>query len=354
MIPIYKPFFTDLESKYLNQALNSGWISNRGEFIDRFKSLIKDFLKVDYVVLTHNGSVSLMLALAALGLKPGDEVLVPSLTYMATISQPIWLGLKVVLFDSEIDFQPSFDSFRKTLGDKTKCLILPSLYNGTPQIDQFVDTCRSRGIFVLEDAAESFGSTFDNKFVGTIGDLGSFSFFGNKTITTGEGGCVVTNSRALYNCLELLNNQSHVYNFEHAGPGFNFRMTNLQAAIGCAQLEKIEYILEQKRAIAERYKKELPDFVLNTGSDNAQWMPLFRGWRIYKEVVEYATIHSIDTRPCFKPAHLTSGFGKYVDTTRCFFPVSSEIYKYGYNLPCFPGLTPEELTYIVETMRNIK
>ena len=352
MIPIYKPFFSELESKYLNQALESGWISNKGEFIDRFKSLIKDFLKVDYVVLTHNGSVSLMLGLAALGLKPGDEIVVPSLTYMATISQPIWLGLKVVLFDSEMDFQPSFESFRKVLSNRTKCLILPSLYNGAPSIFSFIEECKVRGISVFEDAAEAFGSTINGNYIGTMGDIGSFSFFGNKTITTGEGGCVVTNNKLLYDRLELLNNQSHVYNFEHAGPGFNFRMTNLQAAIGCAQLENIDEILKRKKAIANLYSS-LPDYIGSNKCESAEWMPLFRGKLSYKHIAKYATLHNIDTRPCFKPAHLTPGFRDYVDFSRCNFPISSDIYSYGYNLPCFPGLTEEELLYITETVRNI-
>ena len=351
MIPIYKPYLNNLEQAYVQDCLESTWISSKGEYSDRFKQHIKDYLNCKYVVLTHNGSVSLMLALAAAGLKPGDEVCVPSLTYAATVSQPAWLNLKVKLFDSLPNTQPDIESFLRVMSPQTKAVILPTLYGNAPDIEKFLTVCKANDIFLLEDAAENFGSKFKGKAIGTWGDVGTYSFFGNKTITTGEGGCVVTNNKDLYERMELLNNQSHTGGFVHAGPGFNFRMTNVQAAIGCAQMEKIEEIAKLKLSIANFYKKALPSNYINEDPnvDSTYWMPLFRLNRqiTYTQFREQLFQQGVDTRPCFSPCHLAPGFGM------CEFdslPVCENVYSDCFNLPCYPGLEFSELEYIASSV----
>jgi len=351
MIPIYKPYLGIAENTYIQDCINSTWISSKGEYVDRFKEHIKNYLDCKYVVLTHNGSVPLMLALAAANLGVGDEICVPSLTYVATISQPVWLGLKVRLFDSLPNAQPDIDSLLKVMSPQTKAVILPTLYGNAPDIEKFLTVCKANDIFLLEDAAENFGSKFKGRAIGTWGDAGTYSFFGNKTITTGEGGCVVTNNKDLYERMELLNNQSHLSNFVHEGPGFNFRMTNMQAAIGCAQMEKIEEIAKLKSFIAEFYKKALPNNYIyeSPDVDSAYWMPLFKfnGQMTYTHFRERLIQQGVDTRPCFSPCHLAPGFGM------CEFdslPVCEDVYSDCFNLPCYPGLEMSELEYIASSV----
>lgn len=354
MIPIYKPYIGSLEKKYVNKCLNDGWISSRGEYIDIFESKLADYLNVKHAISVSNGTVSLMLILRALGLGPGDKILVPSLTYAATISSPNMLGIRCILFDSLQNYQPSFESMVANFCDDVKAILLPELYGNATDIDKFVDFCITKKIHLIEDSAETFGCKLNGRSLGTFGVAGSFSFFGNKTITTGEGGAVVTNDDDLADKMRRLKNQSHIGNFIHDGPGFNFRMTNIQAAIGVAQLSKINEINTKKQKIAKFYNENLSQKIIrvpaSTGISSTEWMPLFRldEEKKYSQLYSFLIKNGIDSRPCFTPIHMMNGF----DIIHGDLPIASEIYGFGFNLPCYPGLRKDELKYIVKNVNE--
>lgn len=355
MIPVYQPYLHGNESKYVNDCLESGWISSRGSYIQRFEEAIESYLGVKHAITCSNGTVSLMLGLAVLDLPAGSEVLSPSLTYAATVSQALWLGHRLVLFDSDEDFQPSFDSFVSAVSEKTKVLILPELYGSSPDIVKFRDFCKANGIILIEDSAEVFGGSWNGKKLGTFGDIGSFSLFGNKTITTGEGGIVITDSDELAEKANLLKSQAHVGGFRHSGPGFNFRMTNIQAAIGLAQMEQLPEIIVKKKRIALLYRELIKSFdsvAPRAEVDSSEWMPLFRiGSDVNYEVLHKLLAHDgIDSRPAFTPIHLMSGF-EYEH--RVSLSTAERIWSRGFNLPCYPDLTDEQLAHVIRSVNLI-
>ncbi len=353
MIPIYKPYIQKKEKTYVNKCLNDGWISSRGEFIEIFENKISGYLNNKHTISVSNGSVSLMLILKALDIGHGDDVLTPSLTYAATVSCPNMLGARCVLFDSDENFQPSIINLDKMLTKKTKAIILPQLYGNSPDMNIFVEFSKANNIHLIEDSAEVFGSSFCGKKLGTFGIAGSFSFFANKTITTGEGGAVVTDDEELAYKMKRLKNQSHIENFEHDGPGFNFRMTNIQAAIGCAQMEKIDKIISKKIFIANYYRKNLSTKIEsiypNENIFSSEWMPIFKlpEEKTYFELFNFLKDKKIDIRPCFKPIHLMNNFNIYNSFD---LKISEKIYKKGFNLPCYPSLTKKELNYIIDSV----
>ena len=242
------------------------------------------------------------------------------------------------------------------LTDKTKAILLPQLYGSSPNMSYFAKYCADKNIHLIEDSAEVFGCTYLEQKMGSIGVASSFSFFGNKTITTGEGGCVCTNDDALAKKMRLIKDQSHVGGFNHNGPGYNFRMTNIQAAIGLAQLEQIDEIVVKKKKIAEYYHKHLSKKISipprNLSVNSSEWMPLF----ILPEGISYLIFYEemrkmgIDTRPAFKPIHLMSGFEAMV---RGPIKTAEEIYGRGFNLPSYPDLKKKQLKYICDAVNSI-
>ena len=355
MIPIYEPFKAKNQKKYVLDCINSNWISSKGSYIDKFEKALQDYLGVKHVITVFNGSVSLMLILKALDIGHGDEVITPSLTYAATVSSINNVGATAVLVDSDNDFQ-MIQQFENSLSATTRAIMIPQLYGGSPNIVSFKERCKKNSIHLIEDSAEVFGSTFLDKKLGSFGIASSFSFFGNKTITTGEGGCVCTDDDHLAERMRLLKNQSHIGGFVHNGPGYNFRMTNIQAAIGLAQLEEIDGIIAKKKKIAAYYRKHLTRNVTRVMPDvrvnSAEWMPLFMlpPDMTYLSFYEEMRKMGIDTRPAFKPVHLMSGFNTVCRDT---LANAERIYGRGFNLPSYPGLKKKQLKYICDTVNKI-
>lgn len=356
LIPIYQPYKSKNQKKYVLDCLNTNWISSKGDYISRFEKEICKIIGTNHCITTFNGSVSLMLILKALGIGYGDEVIVPSLTYAATISSINLVGATAVLADSDDNFQLNIKDLPTLLTKKTKALMVPQLYGDAPDMSQIVSFCTKTGIYLIEDSAEVFGCMDNEKSLGSFGIASSFSFFANKSITTGEGGCVCTNDDILASELSLLKSQSHIGNFIHKGPGFNFRMTNIQAAIGLAQLEDIDHINIEKQHIAEIYRKGFKgskiSIITPKISFSAEWMPLFT----LPDNITYGKFQSemqklnIDTRPVFTPIHLMKGFDikTPVDLSN-----SERIYSKGFNLPCYPDITKDQLAYIIESVLKV-
>ena len=356
-INIYEPRKAKNQIKYVLDALESNFISGKfGKYIDQFEKGLSEVLGVEEVITTCNGTVSLMLIYASLGLKPGDEVIVPSLTYCATISQLNWLGIIPVLVDSDDNFQMDVSQIEDSINKRTKAVVVPELYGDSPNIEEIKSLCEIKMIDLIEDSAESFACAFSKgSMLGSYGIANSFSLFSNKVISCGEGGFVTTNCRETAKRLRLLRSQAHIGNFVHAGPGFNFRLTNLHAAIGVAQLEELDEIVERKQQIARYYRNTLSNSVgkvIPQIESSSEWMPLFTlpETMTYPKFLLEMQKRGIDTRPCFTPIHLMKGFDytKKTSLNNC-----EKIYKKGFNLPSYPDLTDEQLKYIVDSVNEV-
>lgn len=354
-IPIYEPFKAKNQKQYVLDCIDSNWISSRGMYIDKFEKALQEYLGVKHAITVCNGSVSLMLILRSLEIGMGDYVLTPSLTYAATVSSINNVGAHALLVDSDENFQMT-TNIEEYFIPELKAVLLPQLYGSTPDINYFVELCNKKGVPLIEDSAEVFGCAYGDKKLGSFGLASSFSFFGNKTITTGEGGCVCTNDDALAEKMRLIKSQNHTAWFNHNGPGYNFRMTNIQAAIGLAQLEQIDEIIAKKKIIAEYYRSNLCEAITmpapNENVNSSEWMPLF----VLPETLSYLKFYEemrnmgIDTRPAFKPVHLMGGFRVRVEGS---IEVAEKIYSRGFNLPSYPDLTEQQLKYICDTVNKI-
>lgn len=357
MIPVYRPFIGETEKRYVNEALDSTWISSRGVFLDRFEKEFPAFLGAEHGVATCNGTVSLHLALVALGIGAGDEVIVPTFTYIASVNAIHYTGATPVFVDSDRDtwnLDPRL--IEDLITERTKAVMVVHLYGQPADMDPIMEIARRRGLAVIEDAAEAHGALYRGRAVGTIGTASSFSFFGNKIITTGEGGMVVTNDANLADACRHLRGQgvSSTRTYWHDVVGFNYRMTNIAAAIGVAQLERVRDVLDRKRHIAERYASNLASVESVTLQHQPDWAE--NVWWMVSVLVEparrddfmaFLKEEGVDTRPFFHPAHTMPMY-----PSERSFPVAEYLGSAGVNLPSYPGLADEEIDFVCEAIRR--
>lgn len=353
-IQVYQPYKAKNQKKYVLKCLEDNMLTFRGEFVHALEQKLQDILKVKHVITTFNGTVSLYLILYCLDIKPGDEVITSSLTYAATVSQPNLLGATVVLVDSDNQLQMNIELVEKSITSKTKAIIIPELYSDAPNLKDLVAICKRRKIYLVEDSAEAFYCRQGSKYIGSFGIASSFSFFANKVITGGEAGIVCTDDDNLAEKMRLFKNQSHIGSFQHLGPGTNFRMTNLQAAIALAQLEELPKILNKKQEIATFYRENLPREVkriLPRLTYSSEWMPVFElpNTITYENFSSLLLSKGIETRPVFTPVHLMQGWHNIKRYTS--LQNSEKIYKNKFNLPSYPTLTKNQLKYIVECVK---
>ncbi|POT31283.1 DegT/DnrJ/EryC1/StrS family aminotransferase [Citrobacter braakii] len=356
-IPVYEPSLTGKEKEYVNDCLDSTWISSKGSYIQRFETEFSKHISAQYATTVSNGTVAIHLALIALGISEGDEVIVPTLTYIASVNAINYTGAIPVFVDSDAEtWQVSIEDIRNKITNKTKAIMCVHLYGQPCDMDAILEIANEFNLFVIEDCAEAFGSKYKDKYVGTFGDISTFSFFGNKTITTGEGGMVVTNDKTLYErCVHYKGQGLAAHRqYWHDVIGYNYRMTNICAAIGLAQLEQAEGFINRKRNIAEIYKKELfnSPVKVHQESDNTfhtYWMVsiLTRTAEEREELRNYLSENSIETRPLFYPVHTMPMYsGKYQK-----HPVAEDLGWRGMNLPSYPGMTDEQVIYICNKIK---
>ncbi|WP_372763565.1 DegT/DnrJ/EryC1/StrS family aminotransferase [Litorivivens sp.] len=355
-IPVYSPLLMGNEKKYVNECLDSAWISSKGEFISRFEQKFAEDVGVRAATSVANGTFALHLALYTLGIGPGDEVIVPTLTYIASANAIAYVGATPVFVDSVADtWNLDVARLKDALSPRTKAIMSVPLYGNPCDMDAIAQFCHEHDLFHVEDAAEAFGSLYKGQKVGSFGDVASFSFYGNKTITTGEGGMLTSNNAELIARAAYIKNQgvSLTREYWHDEIGFNFRMTNICAAIGLAQLENADSILQQKRVIADWYRENLTGAPLafQAVQDDVQssyWMVSVLAEdaehrsRIRKRLKE----SSVETRPVFHPAHTMPVFH-----TEQSFPVAEDLASRGINLPSYPALTREQIRYICDLIR---
>jgi perosamine synthetase len=257
-IPVANPDLKGNELKYLTNAFLSSWISSQGAYIDMFENLFAGYCSSSRGIAVSNGTAALHLALLALGVGKGDEVIVPNLTFAATINAVLHAGATPVAVDiEERSWCIDPKEMERAISVRTKAVIPVHLYGQPCDMDAIMSIAKKRGLFVIEDAAEAHGATFGGKKVGSFGDIGCFSFFANKVITTGEGGMCVTGSPKIEETLRMLRDHgmSRKRKYWHEAVGYNYRMTNLQAAIGVAQLERIDKTLAMRQGIEDGYKR---------------------------------------------------------------------------------------------------
>lgn len=357
-IPVYYPFLCGNEKKYVNECLDASWISSKGKFISEFENSFARYIDAPHALSVCNGTVAIHLALLALDIQPGDEIIVPTFTYVASVNTIVQAGAKPVFVDSlPTTWQIDPEDVKQKITSKTRAIMAVHLYGHPCDMVPLVEICKTHNLALIEDCAEAFGSYYQDKHVGTFGDIATFSFYGNKTITTGEGGMVIANNPALYERAANLKNQgvSSSLQYWHDMLGYNYRMTNICAAIGLAQLEQIEEILQKKRQIAEFYTTQLKDLPLITHKESddvrhSYWMCsiLLNDTKDREPLRKHLDNAAVETRPLFYPAHL---FPMYKQPTY-HFPVAENLGIRGMNLPSWPGLKEEQLTHIVSSIRE--
>ena len=358
-IPISQPSIAEKEIAYVTDAVSSGWVSSLGKYIDMFEEKFASYCGTKFAVATSNGTTALHLALVALGVTAEDEVIIPDLTFVATGSAVKYIGAKVVTVDIDEDtLCISPEAIRKAITSKTKAIIPVHLYGHPANMEEINKIAKEHNLFVIEDAAEAHGAEVNGKKVGSLSDAGVFSFYGNKLITSGEGGMITTDDEELYKKMLYLRDHamSKEKRYWHTEVGFNYRMTNLQAALGVAQFERIDELLNKKKEIFEWYQEGLKDvksIKLNhqaSWAKNVYWMVCLEldGYIESErdEFIQKLKAKNIDSRPYFYPV---SDMPVYDNANT---PITHKVYQRGLNLPSYFDITKEQVDYICREIKN--
>lgn len=357
-IPVYQPSLTGNEKKYVNDCLDTSWISSKGKYNDLFAQKFSEYIGSKYATTVANGTLALHLALLALGIGEGDEVIVPTFTYIASANAVRYTGAKVVFADSVADtWQIDPEDIERKITSKTKAIMPVHLYGHPCDMDAIMKIAKEYRLFVIEDCAEAIGSEYKGKKVGSFGDIAAFSFFGNKTITCGEGGMVMTNDKVLFERACHLKGQGLASHREywHDIIGYNYRMTNIAAAIGLAQFEQVDTFINKKIALAKEYEKQLKGLPVKIhptigNVKHTYWMVSITCNEIddRDSLRNFLKEKEIETRPLFYPIHTMP---MYCDKYERM-PVAEKIALSGMNLPSFPALKQEEVTYICDCIKE--
>lgn len=360
-IPIAKPFMIGNEMKYISECIITNWISSQGKFVSAFERKIARHTGVKYAVATSSGTTALHLALTALGIQGGDQVIVPTLTFIATANAVRYTGADPIFVDSEMKtwgIDPA--QIENRITPKTKAIIAVHLYGRPCLMDQIVRMARKYKLYVVEDAAQAQGAVYKNSQVGSMGDVGCFSFFGNKIITTGEGGMLVTNHRHIYERAKILRDHgmSPEKKYWHPYVGFNYRLTNLQAALGCAQMERFDRILNEKSKIMRMYEHYLSAdkrIILpqrNSSLKSVCWLYSIvlnpkHTTMLRDRLLEILKARQIECRPLFYPIHQMPPY-----RTQEVFPVAEKLSQNGLSLPSYVGIQESQVEAICHLIKD--
>lgn len=361
-IPVFEPSIGSKEIEYVTDAVKSGWVSSLGPYIQRLEESFAKYCGVQYALTTSNGTTALHLILAASNIGAGDEVIIPDLSFIATANAVAYTGATPVFADVERDtlcLDPV--SFEAAITPRTKAVMPVHLYGHPADMDAINRISKARGLLVIEDSAEAVGASIGAKRVGSLGHAAAFSLYGNKIITSGEGGLVTTDDVELYNEMKHLRDQAMDPNrrYWHDRIGFNYRMTNMQAALGLAQLERIDGILESKEALFKKYHDRLsqlsPKARMNTkrqGVRPVYWAMCLEFDGMLEEqrahFMNYLRERNIDTRPYFFPMSTMPMYAH----SRAIAPVALTASSNGINLPSSISLSDDEVDYICNAIES--
>ncbi|TGA97406.1 aminotransferase class I/II-fold pyridoxal phosphate-dependent enzyme [Sporolactobacillus shoreae] len=366
MIPLCVPEIRGNEWKYVKDCLDTNWVSSAGSYVDRFEKDFAQYLDVQRAVVTMNGTVALQLALLALGIGSGDEVIVSSMTFISPVNAIRYVGAEPVFADVREDTWVLDErQIEALISPRTKAILPIHIYGQPVNMSKVMEIAEKHHLYVIEDATESLGASWNGQKVGTIGDIGCFSFNGNKLMTTGAGGMLVTNNEQIGERAKYLSTQTKTIrengSFFHEEVGYNFRMPNLLAAMGCAQLEKIDEYSLLKRNHARLYNEllhKIPGLILpanEEGFQNAYWLysvlvthdfPISRD-----QLIDHLRENGIQSRPFFQPVHEMPPYSG----SRTSLDMSATVHTstFGLNLPSSVGLTEDQIRYICNTIRNL-
>lgn len=363
-LPIAAPVFAGNEKAYVLDCIESSWISSAGKYVEEFERAFADFCKVRHAISCSSGTAALHVALLALGIGPGDEVIVPTLTFVATANAVTYCGARPRFVDIDPEtwtVDPALVEAKITA--QTKAILPVHLYGQVANMDAINSIARRHKLFVVEDAAEAHGAEFHGERVGSLGDVAAFSFYGNKIISSGEGGMVVTDSDEIARYAGQLRGQGMEPNRRYWFPviGYNYRMPNLTAAVGLAQLERIEWHLNRRREVASWYRNLLRDVPgirwqdSQDGRGNVDWLFTIVlddvTAECRDEVIAGLSEHGVETRPVFYPMHLLPPYyelGKQDGD----FPVAERVARSGISLPTWAGLEREDVVYVCDALRQ--
>ena len=364
---LYNPSLLGNELKYLRDCVTSNWISSQGKYVNFFENKFKSVLNFKNALSVSSGTAGLILGLKAMNLNKNDEIIVPNLTFAASINAIVHAGAKPVLVDIDHnDWNISVDLIKKAITKKTRGIICVHLFGLPCKMKEIIKITKKFKLFLIEDCAESIGSKYRNRNTGFFGDIAVFSFYGNKTITTGEGGMVVSKNKNLHQKIEILRDHGmdKKRKYWHNLIGYNFRMTNMQAAIGLGQLERFDKIIEKKINIASYYKKNLKSikekiFFQKENSDikNSYWlitMGINNGsLKKTKKIMDYLYKNGIETRPMFYPSNIMPPYNKFKFVKSKKISNSEIISRSSICLPSSTDLTKKRIKFICKKIIEI-
>ncbi|MGD9129917.1 MAG: DegT/DnrJ/EryC1/StrS family aminotransferase [Candidatus Woesebacteria bacterium] len=366
MIPVNEPIVTKRAIKYVNEALKTAWISSAGKYVEQFEKNFANYLGVKYASSCTNGTTALHLAIRSLDIKKGDEVIMPDQTIISCPLSVIYEQAKPVFVDVEPDtanIDPKL--IEEKITAKTKAIMVVHLYGHTADMDPILKIAKKHKLYVIEDASQAHGAEYKAKKAGSLGDIATYSFYGNKIVTTGEGGMVVTNNKKFYDKCNLYKDLGHKVGrrFYHEEIAYNYRLTNLQAALGVAHLEDIDKFIDKKLKMAKLYQKGLKKLnwirlpAEKNYAKNVYWMyniilkdnaPFTR-----EEFMSKLKKKGVDTRTYFYPLHRQPVITKLYKYNTHDFPVNNKLSKQGLYLPSGLAITNQQIKKVVETIYEI-
>lgn len=361
-IPVAAPMLVGNEKAYVMDCLDSSWISSCGQYVEKFETAFARFCGMRHAASCCNGTAALHLALLALGIGSGDEVIVPTLTFVATANAVTYCGARPVFVDSEpLTWTLDPALIEAHITPRTKAIIAVHLYGHPADMDAINAIARRHNLFVIEDAAEAHGAEYKGRRVGTLGDVACFSFYGNKIIATGEGGMVVTDVEKLARRVLQLKGQGMDFERRYWFPiiGYNYRMMNIAAAIGLAQMERVDWHLERRQEIASWYQEILNDVPGLSWQVEQEWGRHVH-WLFTVTINDQLSLcrdalmaelekRGIETRPVFYPMHVLPPYREAAQAN--VYPVAESIARRGLSLPTWAGLTHEDVHYVCDALR---
>jgi perosamine synthetase len=362
LVPMAAPVIGRKELEYVIEAVRSGWISSQGPYVAQFEGVFSTYCGVHHGVAVTSGTTALHLALAVIGVGPGDEVMVPAITHIAVANAVTLTGADLILVDCD-PYTWTIDpaEVQKKITRRTKAIIPVHLYGHPADMDAIMEAAATHGAYVIEDAAEAHGAEYKGRRAGSLGHLGCFSFYANKIITTGEGGMIVTDDAGLAAKARKLRDQAYESErrFWHRELGFNYRLTNVQAAIGVAQMERIDEFVETRRRNAQLYNEPLANVVGLTLPPQAEWaksvywmysLLVGDGFCVTRdELIASLRLQGIDSRPFFCAIHRQPLYERQFEG--CQFPVAECLAQKGINLPSGNELDGLQVRRIADAVR---
>jgi perosamine synthetase len=369
-IPVCNAYLNGNEKKYLIDCVDTGWISSAGKYVKEFEQKFAKYCDSNYAISVTSGTTALHMALTALGIKKGDEVIIPSFTMIACAFAVCYTGAKPVFVDVDKNtWTIDVNKIEEKITQKTKAIMPVHIFGNPCDMSKIISIAKKYKLYVVEDCAEAHGATYKNKKVGSFSSISAFSFFANKNLTTGEGGMVVTNNKEYYDKLKYFRNMCYPLDkprtYEHSDIGFNYRMTNLQAAIGLAQTEKADYYRNlriKNHNLYKEYLKDVQGIVFQKdqkNSVNVAWMNAVlvdenKYGKPKNQLAEYLKQNGVDTRFLFTGMHKQKCLKDFKCNMSGKYPITDMLTEKGFYLPSSSNLKKSEIKYICNLIKNFK